>query len=168
MLFWSFQPCWEALQGSCALFFNYGTKLRLFSEICKHLWIFFQLFFKNFFRALQLQLLQLFLEPSKTQKKFLYLYIYKYKLSFDFFTYCILNCNNCNCNAFCTWFWFFCAFIWWCGRIVVTLRRKLKKGRTCRTKKEKQRWLRTEPSIRESLQEAHLWDGPGHTREPSS
>ena len=61
-------------------------------------------FFQNFFRALQLQLLQLFLEPSKTPKivLYLYIYIYKYKISFDFFTYCILNCNNCNCNAFCT------------------------------------------------------------------
>jgi hypothetical protein len=37
VLFWLFQPCWEALQGSCALFFNYGTKLRIISEICKHL-----------------------------------------------------------------------------------------------------------------------------------
>ena len=168
MLFWSFQPCWEALQGSCALFFNYGTKLRLFSEICKHLWIFFQLFQKFFSSVTVTVVTVVFGTIQNSKNSFIFIYYINIRFLLTFSPIVFWTVTTVTVTHFVLDSVFFCAFIWWCGRIVVTLRRKLKKGRTCRTKKEKQRWLRTEPSIRESLQEAHLWDGPGHTREPSS
>ena len=83
---------------------------------------FFQLFWK-FFSSVTVTVVTVVFGTIQNSKNSFIFILYKYKISFDFFTYCILNCNNCNCNAFCTWFWFFCAFIWWCGRIVVTLRR---------------------------------------------